>query len=75
MRYAAPKYFMISTAVVDATSRAPKPIQMAKTLTTMAACKPARFHIPRVNPYFMPADMLDNAPGPGLTQMMTVAAK
>jgi hypothetical protein len=31
--------------------------------------------MPRANPYFMPADMLDNAPGPGLTQMISVAMK
>ena len=31
--------------------------------------------MPTANPYFMPADMEDNAPGPGETQIRVTAIK
>ena len=36
---------------------------------------PTQFHMPRFQPYFMPADMEESAPGPGAKHSRMVAMK
>ena len=48
---------------------------MMVTLTIIDTCMPMQFHMPRFQPYFMPADIEESAPGPGEKQSRMVAMK
>ena len=48
---------------------------MMVTLTMIENCIPIQFHMPRRQPYFIPADIEDSAPGPGEKQSRMVATK
>ena len=44
-------------------------------LTMIDTCVPMQFHMPRRQPYFMPADIEESAPGPGEKQSRMVATR